>query len=102
MPQFQSQVQTASLNGANRLQPRGVAHSPVTIGFADTLPTGAAHAGDINGGGFDDLVVGAMSDGVASQQGAAYVIYGHPGGAPLNLSVSTLDGSNGFKVAGNF
>jgi hypothetical protein len=55
-------------------------------------------AGDINGDGFDDLIVGAFG-GVAN--GAAYVVFGKASGFAAELSLATLNGTNGFKMVGN-
>ncbi|MFZ5475325.1 MAG: MopE-related protein [Myxococcota bacterium] len=59
-------------------------------------------AGDVNGDGFEDLLVGA--DGVSSSAGAAYVYYGSATGVASSASV-TLSGSSassyfGYAVAG--
>ncbi|MBO13031.1 MAG: hypothetical protein CMJ68_20030, partial [Planctomycetaceae bacterium] len=52
-------------------------------------------AGDINGDGFDDMVVGAYYD---SQ---VYVVFGAEEGIPASLNLSNLDGNNGFVLAGD-
>ena len=56
-------------------------------------------AGDINGDGVSDLLVGAP--GHASNTGRSYVVYGGPavGGSGM-LSLSNLTGANGFKLDG--
>ena len=62
----------------------------------------ASAAGDINGDGFADLVVstyGYDSDG--NYSGDSYVVFGSAGAHGAVLDVSTLDGSNGFKVVGS-
>jgi Ca2+-binding RTX toxin-like protein len=60
-----------------------------------------ASAGDINGDGFDDVIFGAYFAGAnRSYTGAAYVVFGGNGAFPTDLSVSTLDGTNGFKIVG--
>ncbi|MES2572752.1 MAG: integrin alpha, partial [Verrucomicrobiota bacterium] len=57
-------------------------------------------AGDLNGDGFDDLIVSARRDpGNGNNSGAAFVVFGHAGGF-ANLDVATLNGSNGFKLGG--
>jgi Ca2+-binding RTX toxin-like protein len=58
-----------------------------------------AAAGDVNGDGFADIIVGGKFDGDESQ-GAAYVVYGNAGGWGGVLDLATLDGLNGFKIEG--
>jgi serine/threonine protein kinase len=55
-------------------------------------------AGDINRDGISDLVIGAH--GVNNHAGAAYVMFGHPGAFPASISLSVLNGSNGFALQG--
>ena len=58
-------------------------------------------AGDVNGDGFGDLIIGApCADPNGSYSGASYVVFGKAGGFAANLNLSTLDGSNGFKLSG--
>ncbi|WP_077024935.1 beta strand repeat-containing protein [Fuerstiella marisgermanici] len=81
----------ASLDGSNGVRlvtPRG-----------DGSGVSVSGAGDVNGDGYDDVIVGASSSGNASD-GAAYVVFGS--GAPFNPSFDllTLDGANGFRVDG--
>ena len=57
-------------------------------------------AGDVNGDGYDDLIIGASrADGFT---GETYVIYGGASapGTGGELDLSTLDGTNGFTLTG--
>ena len=60
-------------------------------------------AGDINGDGLDDILIGAYGASVNDQKrtGKAYVIFGHSQfGQDRVFNLSTLDGSNGFVING--
>ena len=58
-------------------------------------------AGDVNGDGIDDLIVGAFgcNDG-GSYAGKAYVIYGQAGDSRLALDLTGLTASEGFAIQG--
>ena len=57
-------------------------------------------AGDVNGDGFDDLLVGVpFHDGVGTDSGATYVVFGHAG-AFTTIDLANLDPSQGFVVEG--
>ena len=68
-----------------------------TNGFAigGTTGTGAAvaSAGDINGDGLTDIMVG-------SSTGEQHLIFGKAGGFSAHLDLTTLDGNNGFAING--
>ena len=53
----------------------------------------------MNGDGFDDLIIGAKGVG-AYANGASYVVFGKAQGFSANLNLSTLNGTNGFKISG--
>jgi hypothetical protein len=60
------------------------------------LGYGLDSAGDINGDGPKDLVIGAPVLG----SGAVYVLFGQSSGFPHPFDLSTLNGSNGFTMSG--
>jgi len=60
-------------------------------------------AGDVNGDGFDDVIIGASFAGPNGTTGAgeSYVVFGGVGvGAPGLIELSSLNGSNGFVING--
>ena len=73
------------------------------IDAGDNSGYSVSSAGDVNGDGYDDLIIGArFADPNGDSSGETYVVYGGanaPGtGGVLNLS--DLDGTNGFIIAG--
>ena len=82
-------LRLSTLDGNNGFKLSGVA-------AGDESGASVASAGDVNGDGFGDLIVGAWLAG--SYAGAAYVVFGKASGFAANLDLSTLNGSNGFKL----
>lgn len=70
----------------------------------DWAGTSVSSAGDVNGDGFDDIIVGAPKAGIGGQ---AYVIFGTASsfGADVNgqrvLDLGTLSASQGFVISGD-
>ena len=82
----------SSLNGSN-----GFVLSGITVG--DGSGHSVSGVGDINGDGVADLIVGAPY--ANSEAGASYVVFGKPGiGSSGSLTLSSLNGSNGFVLPG--
>lgn len=68
----------------------------------DFTGSAVAGAGDVNGDGLDDLVVGAYgSDITGDTSGRAYVVFGKASAAPVDLSV-VATGLGGFAIDGEF
>ena len=91
---FVSPVAASSLDGSNGFVLDGV-------GAGDFAGWSVSGAGDVNGDGLDDFVIGAREafDG-AERPGAAYVIFGNGAGFSSPFDLSTLNGANGFKLNG--
>ena len=72
------------------------------LGAGDELGWSVSMAGDINGDGWADLVLGAhdASPSGFSDAGAAYVLLGKASGWPVRFDLTTLNGTNGFSVDG--
>ena len=61
-----------------------------------------AGAGDVNGDGIDDLIIGApcADPGGRYDAGESYVVFGSAAGFAASLDLAALDGSNGFRLDG--
>lgn len=72
------------------------------IDVSDFSAISLGGAGDVNGDGADDLIIGAYwaDPGGRSMAGESYVVFGRNGSFPSSLQLSTLDGSNGFVIEG--
>ena len=81
---------------------------PASTGFRiqgdsaqDQAGVAVSTAGDINGDGFDDLIVGAPNNANGGvRTGAAYVLFGHAGGFGDLIDLTDLNPGIGFKIAG--
>lgn len=68
---------------------------------ADYFGESVNDAGDVNGDGFDDLIIGAIgADPHGKSSGSSYVVFGKASGFDAAMNVFTLDGSNGFRLDG--
>src|SRR4029453_8010985 len=86
---FAANVDLSTLDGATGFKLSGAA-------AGDFSGISVASAGDVNGDGFADLIVGAHG----IQSGASYVVFGQASGFAANIDLSSLDGSTGFKLGG--
>jgi len=69
--------------------------------LGDYLGGSVAAAGDVNGDGYDDIVVGAPYDDDAhSDSGQVYLIFGKPSGWAMDTDLSTLTGTTGASFWG--
>ena len=84
----------SSLDGSNGFRLDGVSQN-------DRAGHDVSMAGDINGDGFDDVIIGAPgADGNSTAAGESYVIFGKPEGFTSTVLLSTLNGSDGFRIDG--
>ena len=87
---FDASIDLATLDGTNGFRIAGVDQN-------DFSGTSVSSAGDMNGDGYDDVIIGAENAGPG---GASYVVFGKPSGFAADLDLSTLDGTNGFRLDG--
>jgi hypothetical protein len=92
---FTASLDLAALDGANGFRLGG-------IDELDGSGGAVAGAGDVNGDGIDDLIIGAQ--GAApddrAEAGESYVVFGSSASFPASLDLSSLDGTNGFRLDG--
>ena len=91
---FSSPLPLSSLDGSNGFMLDGEA-------AGDQSGISVSAAGDINGDGVDDLIVGAWgADSNGTNSGRSYVVFGKTTGFSSPLPLSSLNGSNGFMLDG--
>lgn len=90
---FGSSLDLSDLDGTNGFRISGVSAN-------DRSGAAVSSAGDINGDGRDDLIIGAPTAPGGESLGETYVVYGTAGVQEANLDLSSLDGINGFKIIG--
>ncbi|WP_192842990.1 FG-GAP-like repeat-containing protein [Aureimonas frigidaquae] len=87
----------ASINLSSLSGNRGFAIAGATAN--EHAGTSIAYAGDVNGDGLADLIVGApASDVTGTNAGRAYVVFGRTGSTTVELSA--LAASDGFAISG--
>jgi len=88
---FGASLDLGGLDGANGFTLNG-------ISSFDRAGRSVSDAGDVNGDGYDDVIVGAPDAG--SWGGQSYVVFGKQTGFPASQSLYYLDGANGFSLDG--
>ncbi|MDR9417225.1 MAG: FG-GAP repeat protein, partial [Gracilimonas sp.] len=90
---FSSSVELSGLNGTSGFSLNGEASSDQS-GFA-------VSSGDINGDGYDDVILGAIgADPNGSNSGKTYIYFGKSIGFSSSVELSGLNGTSGFSLNG--
>jgi len=90
-------LDAGTLNGTNGFWLQGIDG----INGKDNLGSSFSGAGDVNGDGYDDLIVGAREGGNnPTNGGSSYVVFGKASGFNAKLEMNLLDGTNGFRLDG--
>ncbi|MER2513302.1 MAG: hypothetical protein ABTQ25_12955 [Nitrosomonas ureae] len=92
---FDAMMDLSGLDGSNGFRLDGEAIYNSSSGRS------VSSAGDVNGDGFDDVIIGAPgADPNGSYSGSSYVVFGKASGFDAAMDLSSLDGSNGFRLDG--
>ena len=87
-------INLSILNGSNGFRLDGVTEYDFSGGSV-------SNAGDVNGDGFDDVIVGAFgADPNGENSGSSYVVFGKDSSFNDPIDLSSLDGNNGFRLDG--
>ena len=92
---FTASLELSALNGTNGFVING-------IDADDFAGISVSSAGDVNGDGIDDLIIGASGadpDGTLNA-GESYVVFGKNTGFASSLELSALDGTDGLVING--
>lgn len=92
---FDAVVNLSDLDGSNGFILNG-------IDAGDVSGNSVSAAGDVNGDGVGDIILGAPSafaNGI-NRSGESYVIFGNASGFEAQINLSDLDGTNGFILNG--
>ena len=92
---FAASVDLAALDGSDGFRLDGAAAD-------DRSGSSVSAAGDVNGDGIDDLIVGAPGrrHSWRTYAGASYVVFGTAAGFAASVDLAALDGSDGFRLDG--
>ncbi|MEO1999317.1 MAG: integrin alpha, partial [Planctomycetaceae bacterium] len=98
---FTATVDLSTLNGTNGFRLDG-------IDAEDRSGYSVSSAGDVNGDGFDDMIIGAQgyfdpfppNPGEDKAVGESYVVFGKSSGFTATIDLSALNGTNGFRLGG--
>jgi len=92
---FNDSIDLGELDGSNGFTIDGIAEY-------DLLGLSVSGAGDINGDGIDDLIIGAIFADVNAIEsaGVSYVVFGSSDPFNASIELSELNGSNGFRING--
>ena len=85
-----------------------IARGDGSVGFrldgeraSDNSGYSVSSAGDVNGDGYDDIIIGArLADLNGSDSGSSYVVFGKENGFDATMNLSELDGRDGFRING--
>ncbi|MCI5044645.1 MAG: Ig-like domain-containing protein [Aquisalinus sp.] len=88
---FPARFSVSELDGANGFTINGIDNRDNIGNTKDSI----SGAGDVNGDGVDDMLVGAIFGGSPLNSGESYIVFGATGDRSASLFLSDLNGTNG-------
>ena len=88
---FSNPFAISSLDGTNGFR--------IDTNTGDTSTGTSVASGDINGDNISDVIIGVPASG--TNAGAAYVVFGKSTAWTTPFALSTIAGTNGFKISGS-
>ncbi len=95
---FEASIELSELNGSNGFYITEENGAIRPNGTRLNRRNAISEAGDINGDGIGDIVIGSDSNG--SSDSKSYVVFGKRSPFTTSIDISDLDGSNGFVING--
>ncbi len=94
---FDANIQLEALDGTDGILLRGDDVAQIAVG------TSISAAGDVNGDGFDDVLLSAAAGSFngRTNAGAHYVIFGSELSTGAAIDLTTLDATEGFRIDGD-
>ncbi|MBP6056953.1 MAG: FG-GAP repeat protein [Nitrosomonas sp.] len=89
---FKAILKLSNIDGSNGFRLDGATKN-------DYSGTSVSSAGDLNGDGFSDLIIGARE--ARNALGASYVVFGKASGFSAAINLSSMNGNNGFRLEAN-
>ncbi len=92
---FPTSIDPSNLDGNNGFAVYG-------INSNDRFGESVGFAGDVNGDGIDDIIIGASlaERDTVTNAGACYVLFGRTTGFPATVDAATISGDTGFVIKG--
>jgi len=90
-------INLSTLDGNNGFRLDGIGGSSY---YATHSGSSVSSAGDIDGDGFDDVIIGSPGFNRRYGDGYAFIVFGQESGFSATMALSDLNGEDGFRIQG--